>query len=59
MALTACRDCGTSVSTSASECPKCNCPAPGFKTHPTILGIKIFVGFVGTVFLVNLITALF
>lgn len=40
MALTACRDCGIEISTSAEECKKCGCIALGLKTDPLITASK-------------------
>ena len=34
MALIACRDCGTEVSTSAKACPKCGAPPPQWTATP-------------------------
>lgn len=41
MALTPCRDCGIEISTSAEECKKCGCIAPGLKTDPLITASKV------------------
>lgn len=51
MALTKCKECGHEVAKSAKTCPGC-----GAKQRRTSLGMKVFLGFVAFIIIVNVIS---